>query len=61
MSPFLILAFCDPECHMNAQCTVTEGIASCDCISGYTGDGVTCNGRHTYTQSMMHMLILPIQ
>ena len=30
------------KCHMNANCTNTEGSHTCNCISGYTGDGSYC-------------------
>ena len=33
------------ECDSNADCTNTVGSYSCQCRSGYTGDGNTCTGR----------------
>ena len=32
-------------CDSNADCTNTVGSYSCQCRSGYTGDGNTCTGR----------------
>ena len=36
------------NCDANAVCTNTHGNFTCICLSGYSGDGVTCNG--TYLQ-----------
>ena len=30
------------ECHVDADCTNTEGSYTCKCKPGYTGDGKTC-------------------
>ena len=35
-------------CHQEATCTNTDGNYSCTCNSGYTGDGLECNGKHLY-------------
>ena len=32
---------CDP----NAQCTNTNGSFTCACVTGFTGDGVSCMGK----------------
>ena len=32
-------------CDLNASCTNTLGSFTCACNPGYSGDGVTCNGR----------------
>ena len=32
-------------CHANAACSNTEGSYTCLCNSGYSGDGVSCDGR----------------
>ena len=34
------------NCHANAECTNTPGSFSCDCVQGYSGDGVDCIGMH---------------
>ena len=34
-------------CHQQATCTDTDGSYSCTCNSGYTGNGLECNGKHT--------------
>ena len=39
---------CDLEadtCHMNAECTNTDGSYMCFCLAGYSGNGfLTCDG-----------------
>ena len=40
-------------CHVNADCTNYEGFYTCECKSGYTGNGASCSGEnllHTYLQ-----------
>ena len=37
------------NCHSNADCTDTEDAFYCTCQAGYTGDGVTCEGKHYFT------------
>ena len=32
------------DCHSNADCTNNNGSFSCACMSGYTGNGVNCEG-----------------
>ena len=34
----------DNECHVNAQCTNTDGSYTCGCLDGYAGDGKICTG-----------------
>jgi hypothetical protein len=37
---------CLEQCHMNAQCTESgEGMATCVCLPGFTGDGLNCSGQ----------------
>lgn len=31
-------------CDQNADCENTDGSFTCNCQSGYTGDGITCTG-----------------
>ena len=33
------------DCDDNAVCTNTVGSYACHCKPGYSGDGVTCNGK----------------
>ena len=46
------LVFCDPSCHVNAECTLSGGSTSCICAIGYTGDGLTCDGEGIYLLSV---------
>merc|ERR1712087_45870 len=32
----------EDDCHDNAVCTDTDGLFTCACKSGYSGDGKTC-------------------
>ena len=33
------------NCNDNARCINTMGSFECECLPGYTGDGVTCEGQ----------------
>ena len=35
------------NCDMNAVCTNTIGDFTCECMAGFTGDGVSCIGKCT--------------
>ena len=40
---------CDPldvrhDCHAHAVCTNTAGSFECNCLDGYIGNGVDCQG-----------------
>lgn len=34
------------DCHNNATCTDTDGSYSCNCTTGFTGDGFTCSSMN---------------
>ena len=35
------------SCDVNANCTNTDGSYTCDCKTGYVGDGFSCSGMRT--------------
>ena len=35
----------ESPCHANATCNNTEGSYICECNTGFSGDGFTCEGR----------------
>ena len=39
----------DDECHVNAQCTNTDGSYTCRCLDGYAGDGKNCRGKGLFS------------
>ena len=44
--PLLDINECDGNpCDMNATCDNTVGSFTCICIDGFTGNGITCNGK----------------
>ena len=46
------------NCDINAACTNIPGSFSCACSPGYTGDGVTCNGKEDCDQSFTLFLTI---
>ena len=38
------------SCHSHATCHNTQGSYTCSCNSGYTGSGVSCAGRCSYSE-----------
>ena len=42
-------------CHAKAICNNTEGSYTCTCDSGYSGDGILCNGRRLLVSNTLIM------
>ena len=36
------------ECHLNATCDNTISSYTCECVTGLTGNGITCDGMCMY-------------
>ena len=43
------------SCGENADCTNTDGSYTCSCLSGYSGDGMTCDGKDLPKQVSGHI------
>ena len=44
------------NCHSNADCENEEGSYTCKCVTGYTGNGISCLGK---TLMIIYMNIAP--
>ena len=44
------------DCHYNASCTNTVGSYRCQCLEGFTGDGIDCEGKGSI---MVVFVLLP--
>ena len=42
---YVLFSDCQNMCHHNATCTVFADGFNCSCNSGFSGDGVSCQGR----------------
>ena len=45
------------KCHPNATCTDTDGSFTCTCRDGDAGDGFTCEGKTTYFDNRLLLLL----
>ena len=46
------------SCDVNAQCINTDGSYNCSCVSGYSGDGMTCTDKiHTTTRTQFSLYL----
>ena len=46
----------DYPCDPNANCTNIIGSFSCTCVTGYSGDGLTCNGMNYILQCVYNFI-----
>ena len=44
------------NCDSNAMCTDTTGSFNCQCVTGYSGDGVQCTGSHNMNKTHLNIL-----
>ena len=47
----------DAVCDINANCSNTYGSYFCTCRTGYTGDGLQCNGKF-FLQAMLSFYLI---
>ena len=46
-------------CHLNAECTDTDGGFACQCLPGFEGDGhMTCQSRFLTSLAQLHTMCM---
>ena len=47
-------------CSPNAACTNTMGSFECECLLGFFGDGMTCEGQYIYNNNVNSTVLLQL-